>query len=250
MSGHSKWSTIKRKKGAADAARGRMFTRFIREITIAARQGGGDPEGNPRLRTAVAAAKSANMPKDNIERAIKKGTGELEGESFEEIIYEGYGPYGVAVLAEAVTDNRNRTASEIRHLFTKYGGNLGAVGSVAWMFEQKGIVSVSRERVAEETLLEAAMELGAEDVSGEAEDRFQVVTAPGDFNTVVSGLEEKGIPVEEAAVERVPKTVKSLAEGEADKFLKFYEALEEQDDIQHLYANFEIPDEVMEKLGE
>jgi len=249
MSGHSKWATIKRKKGALDAARGRMFTRLIREITIAARQGGGDPAGNPRLRTAVSTAKAANMPKDNIERAIKKGTGELEGAVFEEILYEGYGPYGVAVLAETVTDNRNRTASEVRHVFTKYGGNLAAVGSVAWMFEQKGIIYVERARVTEDALLEAAMEVGAEDVNTEMEDRYQVITSGADFLSVLSGLEQKGIPVAEAAIERLAKTTKALTEGEAEKFLKFFETLEEQDDVQKVFANFEIPDEVMEKLG-
>ena len=249
MSGHSKWSTIKRKKGAADAARGRIFTRLIRELTLCARDGGGDPDGNPRLRTAIAAAKTANMPNDNIERAIKKGTGELEGASYEEIIYEGYGPSGVAVLAETVTDNRNRTASEIRHVFTKYGGNLGAVGSVAWIFDQKGVVAVDRARITEDVLLEAAMELGAEDVNTDLDDRYQVITAVSDLQQVQAGLEEKGIPVLEAGLDRFPKNVKDLSEGEAEKFLKFYEALEEQDDIQRLFANFEISDEVMEKLG-
>jgi YebC/PmpR family DNA-binding regulatory protein len=249
MSGHSKWATIKRKKGAADAARGRMFTRLIREISIAARQGGGDPTGNPRLRTAIAAAKAANMPKDNIERAIKKGTGELEGTTYEEIVYEGYGPYGVAVLAETVTDNRNRTASEIRHVFTKYGGNLGAVGSVAWMFEQKGSITVDRSRVTEEALLEAAMEAGAEDVITDEEDTYRVITAAADLNDVVQSLEEKGVPIDEASLDRVAKTLKTLTEDEAEKFLKFYEALEEHDDVQKLFGNFEIPDEVMEKMG-
>ena len=249
MSGHSKWATIKRKKGAADAARGRMFTRLIREITIAARSGGGDLAGNPRLRTAVATAKAANMPKDNIDRAIKKGTGELEGAVFEEILYEGYGPSGVAVLAETVTDNRNRAASEIRHAFTKYGGNLGAVGSVAWMFEQKGMVYVERSQVTEDAIFEAAMEVGAEDVNTEAEDRYEVITSAGDFHAVMSGLEKKGIPVAEAGMERVAKTTKALNENEAEKFFKFFEALEEIDDVQKVFANFEVSDEVMEKLG-
>jgi len=248
MSGHSKWSTIKRKKGAKDAARGRAFTRLIREITIAARSGG-DPEANARLRTAVAAAKAANMPNDNIDRAIKKGTGELEGEIIEEILYEGYGPLGVAVLAEAATDNRNRTASEIRHIFTKHGGNLGAVGSVVWMFDQKGVVEVDRERVDEETLLEAALEAGAEDVDTTGEDRFLVLTAPGDLHQVASSLEKAGIPVVDVGLDRIPKTTKPLSESEAEKFLRFYEMLEEQDDVQKVFGNFEIPDEVMEKLG-
>ena len=189
MSGHSKWATIKRKKGAKDAARGKIFTRFIREITIAARMGGGDPNGNPRLRTAIAAAKAANMPNDNIDRAIKKGTGELEGTTIEEIIYEGYGPMGVAVLVEVATDNRNRTASEIRHLFTKFGGNLGALGSVVWMFDEKGVIGVDRKGVTEEQVLEAALEAGAEDVDTEPEDRFRVITAPDDLHSVSTALE-------------------------------------------------------------
>ncbi len=249
MSGHSKWATIKRKKGATDAARGRMFTRLIREITIAARAGGGDQAGNPRLRTAVATAKAANMPKDNIDRAIKKGTGELEGAIFEEILYEGYGPSGVAVLAETVTDNRNRAASEIRHAFTKYGGNLGAVGSVAYMFEQKGMVYVERSQVTEDAIFEAAMEVGAEDVNTEAEDRYEVITSSGDFQAVLSGLEKKGIPVAEAGIERLAKTTKALNKSEAEKFFKFFEALEEIDDVQKVFANFEVSDDVMEKLG-
>lgn len=205
MSGHSKWSTIKRRKGAKDAARGKIFTRLIREITISARTGG-DPESNPRLRTAVSAAKSANMPNDNINRAIKKGTGEIAGVTIEEIVYEGYGPLGVAVLAETATDNRNRTTSELRHIFSKHGGNLGAVGSVAWMFDQKGVVAVERDRVDEETLLEAALEAGAEDVSSELDDRYQVITAPGDLHLVAAELEKIGIPVAETGLDRLPKS--------------------------------------------
>jgi len=249
MSGHSKWSTIKRKKGAKDAARGRIFTRLIREISIAAREGGGDPDGNPRLRTAVEAAKAANMPNDNIDRAIKKGTGELAGETIEEVLYEGYGPMGVAVLAEIATDNRNRTASEIRHLFTKHGGNLGAVGSVVWMFDPKGVISVDRSRIDEDTLLEAALEAGAEDLDTGGEDQYRILTAPASLHAVRSGLEERGIPVEGAELERIPKTTKALSEQEAERFLKFYEVLEEHPDVQRVFANFEIPDEILEKLG-
>jgi YebC/PmpR family DNA-binding regulatory protein len=249
MSGHSKWATIKRKKGAKDAARGKVFTRFIREITIAARMGGGDPNGNPRLRTAIAAAKAANMPNDNIDRAIKKGTGELEGTTIEEIIYEGYGPLGVAILVEVATDNRNRTASELRHLFTKYGGNLGAVGSVLWMFDEKGVIGIDRKGVTEEQVLEAALEAGAEDVDTEAEDRFRVITAPDDLHVVSTALEGQKLQIIEAGHDRIPKTTKMLAENEAERFLKFYEAIEEQDDVQRVFANFEIPDAVMEKLG-
>jgi YebC/PmpR family DNA-binding regulatory protein len=249
MSGHSKWATIKRKKGAKDAARGRVFTRFIREITIAARMGGGDPNGNPRLRTAIAAAKAANMPNDNIDRAIKKGTGELEGTTIDEIIYEGYGPMGVAVLVEVATDNRNRTASEIRHLFTKFGGNLGAVGSVVWMFEEKGVISVERKGMTEEQLLEAALEAGAEDVDTEMEDRFRVITSSEDLHAVTTALEARKIQILESGHDRIPKSTKVLSENEAERFLKFYEAIEEQDDVQKVFANFEIPDAVMEKLG-
>lgn len=248
MSGHSKWSTIKRKKGAKDTARGKIFTRLIREITIAARTGG-DQESNPRLRTAVSAAKSANMPSDNISRAIKKGTGEIAGVVIEEIVYEGYGPLGVAVLAETATDNRNRTASALRHIFSKHGGNLGAVGSVTWMFDQKGVVVVERDRVDEETLIEAALEAGAEDVSSELDDQFQIITAPGDLHVVASELEKIGIPIVEAGLDRLPKNTKTLNEKEAEKFLKFYEMIEDQDDVQRVFANFEISDEVMEKLG-
>lgn len=249
MSGHSKWATIKRKKGAKDAARGKIFTRFIREITIAARMGGGDPNGNPRLRTAIAAAKAANMPNDNIDRAIKKGTGELEGTTIEEIIYEGYGPMGVAVLVEVATDNRNRTASEIRHLFTKFGGNLGALGSVVWMFDEKGVIGVDRKGLTEEQVLEAALEAGAEDVDTESEDRFRVITAPDDLHSVSTALEGQKLQILEANHDRIPKTTKVLSENEAERFLKFYEAIEEQDDVQRVFANFEIPDAVMEKLG-
>jgi YebC/PmpR family DNA-binding regulatory protein len=249
VSGHSKWSTIKRRKGAKDAARGKIFTRLIRELSIAAREGGGDPDGNPRLRTAVAAAKAANMPSDNIDRAIKKGTGELEGQVIEEVVYEGYGPLGVAVLAETATDNRNRTTSELRHIFTKHGGNLGAVGSVAWMFNQKGVVSVDRSRIDEDTLLEVALEAGAEDLDTELDDQFRVLTAPNELHAVHGNLEEKGVPVLEVGLDRVPSSTKPLTAEEAEKFLKFYEMLEEHDDVQKLYANFEIPDEVMEKLG-
>ena len=248
MSGHSKWSTIKRKKGAKDAARGKMFTRLIREITIAARDGG-DPEGNPRLRTAIAAAKTSNMPNDNIDRAIKKGTGELGGQIIEEVIYEGYGPLGVAVLAEAATDNRNRTTSEIRHVFTKHGGNLAAVGSVVWMFDQKGIIVVKKDQIDEDTLLEAALEAGAEDMATDLEDSYHVLTAPSDLHVVMHALEGKNIPIAEAFLDRLAQNTKNLDEDEAGKFLKFYEMLEEQDDVQKLFANFEISDEVMEKLG-
>ncbi len=249
MSGHSKWSTIKRKKGAKDAARGKVFTRLIREISIAARDGG-DPVANTRLRTAIASAKAANMPNDNIDRAIKKGTGELEGGAIEEVIYEGYGPHGVAVIAETVTDNRNRTAGELRHIFTKHGGNLGTVGSVAWMFDQKGVITVAKEGIGENELLEVALDAGAEDLDTELEDSYQVITAPGDLHKVMTFLQEKGVTIGEAGLDRIPTTTKTLGEADAMKFLKFYELIEEHDDVQKAFANFEIPDEVMEKLGD
>ena len=199
MSGHSKWSTIRHKKGAADAKRGKIFTKLIKEITVAARMGGGDLNANPRLRTAVAAAKAENMPKDNIERAIKKGTGELEGVNYEESIYEGYGPGGAAVLVESLTDNKNRAVSEIRHIFSKNGGNLGETGCVAWMFSKKGYFVVEKSAADEETLMEAALEAGAEDVR-EDESNFEVITAPEDFEAVKTALEEASIPVESAEI--------------------------------------------------
>ena len=214
MSGHSKWSTIKRKKGAIDAARGKIFTRLIKEITVAARNGGGDPEGNPRLRTAVAAAKAENMPKDNIARAIKKGTGEIAGEIYEEILYEGYGPGGVAVLVECLTDNRNRTVADVRHYFSKSNGNLGESGCVAWMFDKKGLITVDKMTISEEELMDKALEAGAEDVV-EEENEFQIHTAVEDFDQVRESLEAVGIKFLEAAISMIPKnTVDVTEEGE------------------------------------
>lgn len=249
MSGHSKWSTIKRKKGAADAARGKLFTRMIREISIAARSGGGDPESNPRLRTAIQNAKSNNMPNDNIDRAIKKGTGEGDGGNVEEIVYEGYGPFGVAVLIEAVTDNRNRTASEIRHVFTKYGGNLGTNGSVAYLFDQRGVIQVEASNTTEEALLEAALEAGAEDVDTSDSEVFSVLTQVKDFHAVLGELEKSGIKLGEAKLDWIPQTTKELGAEEAGTFFKFWEMLEDTDDVQNAYANFEVSDAIMEKLG-
>ena len=204
MSGHSKWSTIKRKKGAIDAKRGKIFTRLIKEITVAARAGGGDPEGNPRLRTAVATAKTENMPKDNIARAIKKGTGEIAGEIYDEIMYEGYGPGGVAVLVECMTDNRNRTVADVRHFFAKSNGNLGESGCVSWMFEKKGLILIDKKNTTEEKLMDLALEAGAEDVV-EEETEFQVHTAPEDFDTVRAALEESGLSFLDASVSMIPK---------------------------------------------
>ncbi|PIE56397.1 MAG: YebC/PmpR family DNA-binding transcriptional regulator [Desulfobulbus propionicus] len=249
MSGHSKWSTIKRKKGANDAKRGKIFTKLIKEITVAARMGGGDPEANPRLRTAVIAAKSENMPKDNIERAIKKGTGDSDGANYEEILYEGYGPGGVAVLVETMTDNKNRTVADIRHYFAKSGGNLGESGCVGWMFTKKGVINVSKEGVEEETLMDLALETGAEDVV-EEEDTFQILTSPEDFSEVVGGLEAAEVAYIEAALSMIPQnTIEVGEEKTARSLLKLLESLEDHDDVQKVHANFDIPDDLMEELS-
>lgn len=247
MSGHSKWATIKRKKAATDAARGRVFTRLIKEITIAARNGGGDPAGNPRLRTAIAAAKAANMPADNIERAIKKGTGELEGVHYEEITYEGYGPGGVAILVDTVTDNKNRTAAELRHIFSKNGGNLGSQGCVAWMFEPKGVITVDAAKVDEDTLMSVALDAGAEDIKSD-DGEFEVVTPPSSFEGVKKALEDRKIPLVAAELTKVPQNTVQLDAGHAATMLKLMEAIEEFEDTQKVYANFDIPAEVMAKL--
>ncbi len=249
MSGHSKWSTIKRKKGANDAKRGKIFTKLIKEITIAARMGGGDPEGNPRLRSAVTAAKGENMPKENIERAIKKGTGDLDGAIYEEIMYEGYGPGGVAVLVETMTDNKNRTVADIRHFFAKSGGNLGESGCVAWMFDKKGTLTVARDGVSEEELMDLALEAGAEDVI-EEEDSFQIVTAPEDFNDVVDRLEKGNVAFSEATLSMVPKnTIEVTEEKAARSLLRLLENLEDHDDVQKVHANFDIDDSLMEQIS-
>ena len=249
MSGHSKWSTIKRKKGALDAKRGKIFTRLIKEITVAARMGGGDPEGNPRLRSAVASAKSENMPKDNIERAIKKGTGELEGAVYEEISYEGYGPGGVAILVDCMTDNKNRTVADIRHYFSKSGGNLGESGCVSWMFEKKGSIMIDKDTIGEEELMDKALEAGAEDVV-EEDNVYQVVTAPDDFGTVREILETEGVKFIEASVSMIPQNVVEIIEAKpARQILKLLENLEDHDDVQDVFANFDIPDEIMEEVS-
>lgn len=248
MSGHSKWATIKRKKGKADAERGRMFTRFIKEITVAARAGGGDPDANPRLRTAIATAKAANMPADNIKRAIQKGTGELPGVSYEEASYEGYGPAGVAVYLTTLTDNKKRTVSEIRHLFAKYGGNLGENGCVAWMFDNTGIITVDSSVVDEETLMEIVIEAGAADMSKEG-DVYEITTPPSELETVRQALEAKSIPIVSAETSMIPQNTIRLNEKQAESMLKLYEALEEHDDVQNVYSNFDIADDIMEKLA-
>ena len=249
MSGHSKWSTIKRKKGALDAKRGKIFTRLIKEISVAARMGGGDPEGNPRLRSAISSAKTENMPKDNIERAIKKGTGELEGAVYEEISYEGYGPSGVAVLVDCMTDNKNRTVADIRHAFSKSGGNLGESGCVSWMFNKKGTIVVDKETIDEEELMDKALEAGAEDVV-EEDTVFQVVTTPDDFDAVREALEADGVKFIEAAVSMIPQNTVDIGdEKPARQILKLLENLEDHDDVQNVYANFDIPDEIMEAIS-
>jgi YebC/PmpR family DNA-binding regulatory protein len=250
MSGHSKWSTIKRKKGAIDSKRGKIFTKLIKEITLAARLGGGDLEGNARLRSAVLAAKEENMPKDNIDRAIKKGTGELGGGvAYEEITYEGYGPAGVAVIVEVMTDNKNRTVAEIRHIFSKHGGNLGENGCVSWIFEKKGSILLDKKTVGEDALLEVALEAGADDVRDQ-ETEWEVVTDPTAFEPVKKAIDSKGWKSLEARVGMIPQNTIKLEAGKAEQMLRLMEKLEDNDDVQNVYANFDIPDEVMEKLSQ
>ena len=248
MSGHSKWSSIKHKKGAADAKRGKIFTKIIREISVAARFGGGDPEGNPRLRTAIATAKGVNMPKDNIERAIKKGTGELEGTHYEESVCEGYGPNGVAILVELMTDNKNRTMAEVRHAFTKYNGNIGTANCVAWMFDKKGLISFEKDTVDEEQLMEIALDSGAEDINDEGT-TLEVVTDSKDFETVKEALDKNNLKYIFAKIAMIPQNTVKLYAKEAEQALKLMEALEDSDDVQDVYANFDIPDENMEKIS-
>ncbi|MGP1576072.1 MAG: YebC/PmpR family DNA-binding transcriptional regulator [Treponema sp.] len=242
MSGHSKWATIKHAKGAADAKRGQMFTKFIKEISIAARMGGGDPNGNPRLRTAILKARAANMPKDNIERAIKKGTGELGGANYEELLYEGYGAGGVAVLVEVLTDNKNRAAANVRNLFSKNGGNLGATGSVAYMFNRKGVIEYDAEVVGEEQLMEDGLEAGAEDITGDG-GVITVTTDPNDFATVLEALQGKGYESVSAGISMVPDTYMTLDAETTKKVLKMVDRIEEDDDVQNVYTNLDIPDD-------
>lgn len=247
MSGHSKWATIKRKKGATDAKRGQLFTKLIKELTIAARMGGGDPDGNPRLRTAIATARSSSMPGDNIERAIKKGTGELEGVHYEEVHYEGYGPAGVALVIEAVTDNKNRTVAELRNLLSKKGGNLGEAGCVNWMFHKKGLITFDKS-VTEEKLMEAAMEAGAEDIR-KIDDGWEVLTAPADFETTKEALTKAALKPILSEISMIPQNTIQLSQGDAEKMLKLMEALEDHDDVQKVYANFDISSDVMEHIS-
>ncbi|MBU8848795.1 MAG: YebC/PmpR family DNA-binding transcriptional regulator [Desulfobacterales bacterium] len=247
MSGHSKWSTIKHKKGATDAKRGKLFTKLIKEITVAARMGGGDSDSNPRLRSALIAARAQNMPKDTYERAIKKGTGELEGVNYEEIIYEGYGPGGVAVLVECLTDNRNRTIAEVRHAFGKAGGNVGTDGCVAWMFDKKGLIVVNKEDSDEETLMEIALDAGAEDIKEET-DLFEVISEPSDFDAVKDAIDAAGIKYEIAEITMLPQNLTKVEGKEAEQMIKFMEVLDDSDDVQKFYSNADIPDEVFDSL--
>ena len=239
MSGHSKWATIKHKKAALDAKRGRVFTKLIKEITVAARIGGGDQTGNPRLRAAVLAAKDSNMPQDNITRAIKKGTGELEGVSYEEVTFEGFGPGGVAIMVSVVTDNKNRTLPEIRHLFTKHGGNLGEHNSVSWMFEKKGYFVIEQSDVSEDQLLEVVLEAGGEDVRQDGSN-FEVIAAPETYEDVLNALKGHSIPVAHSEVKMMPKNTVRAEGHTARKVLGFIEVLEDHEDVQNVWANFDI----------
>ena len=248
MSGHSKWSTIKRKKGAADAKRGKIFTKLIREIATAARLGGGDVDSNPRLRLSVEKARSANMPKDNIERAIAKGTGAGEGEAYDEVVYEGYGPGGVAVYVEVLTDNKNRTVGDVRHILTKNGGNLGASGCVAYLFEKRGVLSFAAADVDADGLMEAALDAGADDVI-ESDDALVVVVAPADFESVKAALEAAGFASEHAEISMEPSTTVAISGEQAESMLRLTDALDELDDVQNVFANFDISDEEMARLA-
>jgi YebC/PmpR family DNA-binding regulatory protein len=247
MSGHSKWSTIKHKKAAQDAKRGAMFTKVIKELTVAARMGGGDVDMNPRLRTAVLKAKAVNMPQDTMQRAIMKGTGELPGVNYEEITYEGYGPGGVAMIVTVLTDNRNRTVAEIRKIFSKNGGNLGESGCVAWMFQKKGLIVVDKDKVDEDELFDIALEAGAEDVRP-ADAMYEVITSVEDFEPVKQGITTKGIEPSSSEISLLPQTTVRLEGSQARQLLKLMDELEEHDDVQNMYANFDIPDEVMAEV--
>jgi YebC/PmpR family DNA-binding regulatory protein len=250
VSGHSKWAQVKHKKAAVDAKRGKIFTRIVKEISVAARLGGGDPDGNPRLRTAIEKAKEVNMPQENIKRAIMKGTGELPGMTYEETVYEGYGPGGTAILLDVLTDNRNRTVSEIRHIMTKHGGNLGEAGCVGWMFEKKGYILVEKTNIDEDSLMSIALESGAEDLKNDpGEDSYEIITAPEDMNKVKIPLEAAGVPLSLAEITMLPRSYISLDGKSAEQMIRLIEALEEHEDIQNVYTNVDIPDEVMDRIG-
>ncbi|HLI62510.1 MAG TPA: YebC/PmpR family DNA-binding transcriptional regulator [Terriglobales bacterium] len=247
MSGHSKWATIKHKKGALDAKRGKIFTRLIKEITIAAKSGG-DPDKNPRLRTAIQAAKAENMPADNIKRAIQRGTGELPGVSYEEITFEGYGPGGVAILVDVSTDNRNRTVSELRHLFTKNGGNMSEAGSVGWMFHKKGDIIIPKSAAKEEDLMNLVLEAGAEDLKDDGEN-WEVLTDPSAYETVLEAVKKAGIKPEVAEIAMVPQNYTKLEGQQANTMIRLLEALEEHDDVEHVYSNFDIDQKQLEEVA-
>lgn len=247
MSGHSKWAQIKHKKAHTDAKRGKVFTKIVKEIAIAARLGGGDPDGNPRLRTAIEKAKEVNMPHDNIKKAVMKGTGELPGVSYEEFFYEGYGPSGVAIMIEVLTDNKNRTLPEIRHILAKNGGSLGETGCVSWMFDKRGYILVNKSRASEDAVMAAALEAGAEDMKNDPqEENYEIVTAPEDINKVKDAIGKEGIPVESAEVTMLPQNYVVLDGKAAEQMVRLMDALEDNEDVQNVYANFDIPDEVAE----
>jgi YebC/PmpR family DNA-binding regulatory protein len=248
MSGHSKWASIKHKKGELDAKRGKIFSKLIKEVTVAARLGGGDPTGNPRLRTAIQAAKAENMPKDNIERAIKKGTGELEGTSYEEVNYEGYGPEGVALMIDCLTDNKKRTVADIKYIFDRHGANLGEPGCVSWMFKKKGLIVFTKDQVEEDKLLNLALEAGAEDIK-EQGGEFEVITDPAEFESVKNAFDNAGLTHTLAEISMIPQNTVRLGGKGAQQMLSLMEALEDNDDVSHVYANFDIPDEVMEAMS-
>ena len=245
MSGHSKWHSIKHKKGALDAKRGKVFTKLIREMTIAARLGGGDPDSNPRLRTELEKAKASNMPADNIKRAIQKGTGELEGTTYEDLTLEGFGPGGVAILVEGTTDNRNRTVSEIRHIFTKHGGNMGGAGSVAYMFKPRGYIAIAAGKTTEDKIMELALDAGADDIQG-SDEVFEIYTTPQAYEAVLAAIKKAGIEPDDAEVGKYADTTVNLEGGKAQAMLKLMELLEDQEDVQNVWANFEVSDQELE----
>jgi YebC/PmpR family DNA-binding regulatory protein len=245
MSGHSKWASIKHKKAATDAKRGKLFTKLIKEITVAARHGGGDIDKNPRLRTAIDRAKQANMPADNIDRAVKKGTGDLEGVNYEEFTMEGYGPKGVAIMVEVVTDNRNRTTSDIRNIFTKKNGNVAGAGSVSWIFEKKGYIEIGKSAASEDKVMSVVLDAGAQDMEV-GEETYSITTDPKDFEAVKKALEDNGIKAESAEITMIPKSTVQLTGDEAKQVLALVEDLEDHDDSQNVYANFDIPDDMVE----
>ncbi len=247
MSGHNKWSSIKHKKGAADAKRGKIFSKLIKEITVAARMGGGDPDANPRLRHAITQAKAQNMPKDNLDRAIKKDTGELEGVNYEEIIYEGYGPGGVAVMVECLTDNKNRSIADVRHVFDRAGGNVGTDGCVAWMFDKKGLITVIKDESDENTLMEITIDAGAEDIK-EEENSFDIICEPEDFDAVKEAIDKAQINYEFAEITMVPQNLINVQGKDAEQMIKFMDALDDCDDVQKFYSNADIPDEMFDSV--